>query len=77
LFFTSAKTGMGMSDVFAYIAYHIIMHWEWEEAHLGEPALVGNGSTMHLGNAVSTHMHQAAKKAHCSASIIPMEQICQ
>jgi len=40
------------------------------EAHLGAPDLVGNGSTMHLGNTVSTHMHQGAEKAHCSASII-------
>ncbi|KAH9066975.1 P-loop containing nucleoside triphosphate hydrolase protein [Lactarius deliciosus] len=33
LFYTSAKTGAGVSDVFAYVAQRVVMRWEWEEAH--------------------------------------------
>lgn len=51
LFFTSAKTGAGVSDVFDYIARRVVMRWEWEEAHVGSPNLVRNYSTVHLGGA--------------------------
>jgi Ras-related protein Rab-7A len=30
LFFTSAKTGEGVNDVFEYIARRVIIRWEWE-----------------------------------------------
>ncbi|KAI6129400.1 ras-domain-containing protein [Pisolithus croceorrhizus] len=32
VFFTSAKTGKGVSDVFEYIARRAVMKWEYEEA---------------------------------------------
>lgn len=32
LFFTSAKTGEGVSDVFEYIARRVVMRWDYEEA---------------------------------------------
>ncbi|KAI6044637.1 P-loop containing nucleoside triphosphate hydrolase protein [Pisolithus marmoratus] len=32
VFFTSAKTGRGVSDVFEYIARRVVMKWEYEEA---------------------------------------------
>ena len=32
LFFTSAKSGEGVSDVFEYIARRVIMRWDYEEA---------------------------------------------
>lgn len=32
VFFTSAKTGKGVSDVFEYIARRVVMKWEYEEA---------------------------------------------
>ena len=51
LFFTSAKTGAGVSDVFDYITRRVVMRWEWEEAHVGSPNLVRNYSTVHLGGA--------------------------
>ncbi|KAH9053709.1 ras-domain-containing protein [Lactarius vividus] len=62
LFYTSAKTGAGVPDVFAYIAQRVVMRWEWEEtrAEVTDPA--GNGSTVHLGDHRSTQ-----KKAHRSA----------
>lgn len=53
LFFTSAKTGAGVSDVFAYVARRVVMRWEWEEAHAGTSNLVENCSTVHLGNAIN------------------------
>ncbi|KAG6331203.1 hypothetical protein ID866_7886 [Astraeus odoratus] len=31
LFFTSAKTGKGVSDVFEYIARRVVMRWEYDE----------------------------------------------
>ena len=37
LFFTSAKTGAGVSDVFAYIAQRVVTRWEWEETRGSEP----------------------------------------
>ncbi|KAH9959496.1 P-loop containing nucleoside triphosphate hydrolase protein [Lactifluus volemus] len=37
LFFTSAKTGAGVSDVFAYIAQRVVTRWEWEEARAEQP----------------------------------------
>ncbi|KAF8264345.1 hypothetical protein EI94DRAFT_1738710 [Lactarius quietus] len=50
LFFTSAKTGTGVSDVFAYIAQRVVMRWEWEEAHGEEINPARNGSTVNLGD---------------------------
>ncbi len=50
LFFTSAKTGAGVSGVFAYVARRVVMRWEWEEAHAVGPSFVGNGSTVLLGD---------------------------
>lgn len=32
LFFTSAKTGEGVSDVFEYVAQRVVRRWEYEEA---------------------------------------------
>ena len=52
LFFTSAKTGTGVSEVFSYVARHVVMRWEWEEAHSSGP-VVGIGSTVHLADAVT------------------------
>ncbi|KAI0253507.1 hypothetical protein BJV78DRAFT_182070 [Lactifluus subvellereus] len=52
VFFTSAKTGTGVSDVFAYIAQRIVMHWEWEEVRAEVPTGIGNRSTVDLGEAV-------------------------
>ena len=31
MFFTSAKTGEGVSDVFEYIAQRVVRKWEYEE----------------------------------------------
>ena len=31
LFFTSAKTGAGVADVFTYVANRVVRRWEWEE----------------------------------------------
>jgi len=53
LLFTSAKTGAGVLDVFAYVARRVVMQWEWEEADASEFILVGNGSTIHLGDTLS------------------------
>jgi hypothetical protein len=52
VFFTSAKTGAGLSEVFGYVARHVVMRWEWEETHASGPC-VGNGSTVHLADAVT------------------------
>ena len=52
VFFTSAKTGAGVSEVFGYVARRVVMRWEWEEAHTSGP-FVGNGSTVHLADAVT------------------------
>ena len=51
VFFTSAKTGTGVSEVFGYVARRVVTRWEWEEAHASWP-LVGNGSTIDLTGAV-------------------------
>ena len=52
VFFTSAKTGAGVSEVFGYVARRVVMRWEWEEAHVSGP-IVGNGSTVHLADAMT------------------------
>ena len=52
LSFTSAKTGAGVSEVFAYVARRVVMRWEWEEANASGP-FVGNGSTVHLADAMT------------------------
>ena len=51
VFFTSAKTGVGVSEVFGYVARRVVMGWEWEEAHAG--GLVGDGGTIHLADAMT------------------------
>ena len=66
LFFTSAKTGAGVSDVFDYIARRVVMRWEWEEAHVGSPSLVRNYSTVHLGD-TTTGKKRAFRAACCSS----------
>ena len=52
LFFTSAKTGAGVSEVFGYVARRVVMRWEWEEAHANWPVL-GNGSTVYFADAMT------------------------
>ena len=52
LFFTSAKTGVGVSDVFGYVARRVVTRWEWEEAHASWP-IVGNGDSVHLADAMT------------------------
>jgi Ras-related protein Rab-7A len=39
LFFTSAKTGEGVSDVFEYIARRVVRRWEYEERLEGRQIL--------------------------------------
>jgi hypothetical protein len=41
VFFTLAKTGAGVSEVFAYVARCVMMRWEWEEARASGP-VIGN-----------------------------------
>ena len=53
LFFTSAKTGTGVSEVFAYVARRVVKRWEWEEAQENAPSLVGNYSTVHLDDDIT------------------------
>lgn len=59
LFFTSAKTGEGVSDVFEYIARRVVTRWEYEEAieartlHIQDSSIEG---TIRLGRPHSTHL---------------------
>ncbi|KAH7881871.1 P-loop containing nucleoside triphosphate hydrolase protein [Phlebopus sp. FC_14] len=46
LFFTSAKTGEGVRDVFEYIARRVVMRWEYEEAM--------DARTLHVQDSSST-----------------------
>jgi Ras-related protein Rab-7A len=48
LFFTSAKTGAGVSDLFVYIAQRVVTRWEWEETRAEPLNGVRNGSTVGL-----------------------------
>jgi Ras-related protein Rab-7A len=66
LFFTSAKTGTGVSEVFAYVARRVVMRWEWEEAHASALSFVGNCSTVHLGDTM-TGEKRAFLPACCSS----------
>ena len=66
LFFTSAKTGAGVSDVFAYIARRVVMGWEWEEAQAELPTGIGNRSTVDLDEAVIGRK-KAFKPTCCSS----------
>jgi Ras-related protein Rab-7A len=52
LFFTSAKTGAGVSDVFAYIAQRVVTRWEWEETQAEPLNGVRNSSTVGLDQAM-------------------------
>jgi hypothetical protein len=54
-FFTAAKTGAGMSEVFEYVARRMAMRWEWEEEeiHVDVPDFVGNYSTVHISDAMT------------------------
>jgi Ras-related protein Rab-7A len=47
-FFTSAKTGAGVSEVFAYVARRVIMRREWEEeaVYVDVPDFDGDNSTI-------------------------------
>ena len=45
LFFTSAKTGEGVSDVFEYVAERVVRRWEYEEAMEARTLHVAEAST--------------------------------
>jgi Ras-related protein Rab-7A len=66
LFFTSAKTGAGVSEVFSYVARRVVTRWEWEEANASEFILVGNCSTVHLDDAMAGEK-RALWSACCSS----------
>jgi Ras-related protein Rab-7A len=65
LFLTSAKTGAGVSEVFAYVARRVVMRWEWDEAHTSGPVF-GNGSTVHLAD-TTTGRKKAFLPGCCSS----------
>ncbi|KAI0314548.1 hypothetical protein OF83DRAFT_1063664 [Amylostereum chailletii] len=50
LFFASARTGVGVEDVFAYVARRVVTRWEWEEAMEARTLHVveASESTIHL-----------------------------
>jgi Ras-related protein Rab-7A len=51
LFFASAKTGEGLSEVFEWIGERVARNWEWEESRFnileggGAPGTIGNGDS--------------------------------
>jgi len=49
LFFTSAKTGEGVSDVFEYIAQRVVRRWAHEEAMEARQGDVSPSETVRLG----------------------------
>lgn len=57
LFFTSAKTGEGVADVFEYVARRVVGRWEWERRAREEEGAEawdregwqGNGDTITVG----------------------------
>ena len=55
LFFTFAKTGVGVSEVFAYVARCVVMRWEWEAevVYVDVPNFDGDSSTVHFGDAMT------------------------
>jgi Ras-related protein Rab-7A len=66
LFFTSAKTGAGVSEVFAYIAQRVVMRWEWEEEQTGPPIGLGSTSTVGLEDSVDGQK-KTSRLACCSS----------
>jgi Ras-related protein Rab-7A len=61
LFFTSAKTGVGVSEVFTYVARRVVMRWEREEeaVYVGVPDFDGDNSTVYLGDATTRSFRPA------------------
>jgi Ras-related protein Rab-7A len=55
LFFTSAKTGVGVSEVFTYVARRVVMRWEWEEeaVYVDVPDFDADNSAVYLGDATT------------------------
>lgn len=56
LFFTSARTGEGVSDVFEYVAKRVVRRWEYEEAmenrtlHMADASMDGTIRLQHHSN---------------------------
>ena len=61
LSFTSAKTGVGVLEVFAYVARRVVMGWEWEEeaVYVDVPDFDGGNSTVHLEDAMTRSFRPA------------------
>ena len=55
LSFTSAKTGVGVLEVFAYVACRVVMGWGWEEemVYVDVPDFDGDNSTVHPGGGMT------------------------
>ncbi|KZP31903.1 ras-domain-containing protein, partial [Athelia psychrophila] len=51
LFFTSAKTGEGVADVFEYVARRVVVKWEWEQRQRDDDgwAAGDGGDTIRIG----------------------------
>ncbi|THH09781.1 hypothetical protein EW146_g8586 [Bondarzewia mesenterica] len=51
LFFASAKTGVGVDDIFSYVTRRVVERWEWEEAAQAQMLHIqeASGSTIRLG----------------------------
>ena len=67
LFFTSAKTGEGVSSVFEYVARRVVTRWEYEEAREARTmhVLEGSGAS---GDVIRLHERGGgvgAKRAWC------------
>ncbi|KDQ51390.1 hypothetical protein JAAARDRAFT_73684 [Jaapia argillacea MUCL 33604] len=73
LFFTSAKTGEGVKDVFEYLAKRVVMKWEYEEAvdarvmHYQEASGLGSTSVIRLDD-VTGRRKTAGRLGSCCSS---------
>ena len=73
LFFTSAKTGEGVADVFEYIAYRVSRRWEYEEqmearrAYLRESGAV-ESIRLSLDNVVAAGTDRKGRWGHACCS---------
>jgi Ras-related protein Rab-7A len=67
VFFTSAKTGAGIAEVFEYIARRVVMRWEYEEAAYAHVRETSAADTIRLGLIRSTE--RRAGQAHGTTGI--------
>lgn len=66
VFFTSAKSGERVSDVFTYVARRVVARWEWDETHVRDSLIFSESDSDETVRLSASHKFQQRLPGCCT-----------